>query len=87
MQGMAPYEIQRILVTVHAEISEGAFNIFLFPANEPLTEVEWSCVCKMIETMHHLTRARYILATFLICVACTFSMAQYGDFGLPEQPG
>ena len=38
------------------------------------------------ETMHHLTWARYTLATFLICVACTFSSAQYGDFGLPEQP-
>ena len=40
----------------------------------------------MIETMHHLTRARYILATLLAGMACTLSMAQYGDFGLPEQP-
>ena len=40
----------------------------------------------MIETMHHLTRARYILATLLAGMACTLSMAQYGDFGLAEQP-
>ena len=40
----------------------------------------------MIETMHHLTRARYILATLLAGMACTLSMAQYGDFGLPVQP-
>ena len=40
----------------------------------------------MIETMHHLTRARYILVTFLAGMACTLSMAQYGDFGLAEQP-
>ena len=39
-----------------------------------------------IETMHHLTWARYILASLLTCIACTFSTAQYGDFGLPEQP-
>jgi len=39
-----------------------------------------------IETMHQLTWARYILATLLICIACTFATAQYGDFGLPEQP-
>lgn len=40
----------------------------------------------MIETMHHLTRARYILVTLLAGMACTLSMAQYGDFGLAEQP-
>ena len=40
----------------------------------------------MIETMHHLTRARYILVTFLAGMACTLSIAQYGDFGLAEQP-
>jgi len=40
----------------------------------------------MIETMHHLTRARHILATLLAGMACTLSMAQYGDFGLAEQP-
>ena len=40
----------------------------------------------MIQTMHHLTRARYILATLLAGMACTLSMAQYGDFGLAEQP-
>ena len=40
----------------------------------------------MIETMHHLTRARYILVTLLAGMACTLSMAQYGDFGLPVQP-
>ena len=40
----------------------------------------------MIQTMHHLTRARYILATLLAGMACTLSMAQYGDFGLPVQP-
>ncbi len=36
--------------------------------------------------MHHLTCARYTLAFLLTCAACTFSTAQYGDFGLPEQP-
>ena len=41
---------------------------------------------QVIETMHQLTRARYILASLLTCIACTFSTAQYGDFGLPEQP-
>ena len=40
----------------------------------------------MIETMHHLTRARHILVTLLAGMACTLSMAQYGDFGLAEQP-
>lgn len=40
----------------------------------------------MIETMHHLTRSRYILVTLLAGMACTLSMAQYGDFGLAEQP-
>ena len=40
----------------------------------------------MIETMHHLTRARYILVTLLAGLACTLSMAQYGDFGMAEQP-
>ena len=39
-----------------------------------------------IETMHQLTWARYGLASLLICIACTFATAQYGDFGLPEQP-
>lgn len=41
---------------------------------------------QLIETMHQLTRARYFLASLLTCIACTFSTAQYGDFGLPEQP-
>ena len=36
--------------------------------------------------MHHLKRARYILATLLAGMACTLSMAQYGDFGLAVQP-
>ncbi|MGB2135348.1 MAG: hypothetical protein ACPHYG_05090, partial [Flavobacteriales bacterium] len=36
--------------------------------------------------MHQLTCARYFLASLLTCIACTFSTAQYGDFGLPEQP-
>ena len=40
----------------------------------------------MIETMHHLTLARHILATLLAGMACTLSVAQYGDFGLAEQP-
>ena len=40
----------------------------------------------MIETMQHLTRARHILATLLAGMACTLSVAQYGDFGLAEQP-
>ena len=40
----------------------------------------------MIETMHHRTRARHILATLLAGMACTLSVAQYGDFGLAEQP-
>ena len=40
----------------------------------------------MIETMHHLTRARHILTSLLAGMACTLSMAQYGDFGLAEQP-
>ena len=40
----------------------------------------------MIETMRRLTRARYILVTLLAGMACTLSMAQYGDFGLAEQP-
>ena len=39
-----------------------------------------------IETMHHLTCARYTLASLLTIVASTISTAQYGDFGLPEQP-
>ena len=39
-----------------------------------------------IETMHQLTWARYGLASLLICIACTVATAQYGDFGLPEQP-
>ena len=41
---------------------------------------------QVIDTMHHLTCARYTLASLLTCIACTFSTAQYGDFGLPEQP-
>ncbi|MEE3164805.1 MAG: T9SS type A sorting domain-containing protein [Bacteroidota bacterium] len=36
--------------------------------------------------MHHLTLARHILATLLAGMACTLSVAQYGDFGLAEQP-
>ena len=40
----------------------------------------------MIETMHHLTLARHILATLLAGMACNLSVAQYGDFGLAEQP-
>ncbi|MEC8634904.1 MAG: T9SS type A sorting domain-containing protein [Bacteroidota bacterium] len=40
----------------------------------------------MIKTMHHLTLARHILATLLAGMACTLSVAQYGDFGLAEQP-
>lgn len=39
-----------------------------------------------IETMHQLNLTRYTLASLLTCVACTFSTAQYGDFGLPQQP-
>lgn len=39
-----------------------------------------------IETMHHLNWARYILASLLTFIACTLSKAQFGDFGLPEQP-
>ena len=40
----------------------------------------------MIETMHHLTIARHILKALLAVMACTLSRAQYGDFGLAEQP-
>ena len=40
----------------------------------------------MIETMHHLTTARHILTALLAGMACTLSRAQYGDFGLAEQP-
>ncbi len=40
----------------------------------------------MIETMHHLTIARHILTALLAVMACTLSRAQYGDFGLAEQP-
>ena len=42
--------------------------------------------CKKIETMHQFICARHVLAFLLTCVACTFSTAQYGDLGLPEQP-
>ena len=40
----------------------------------------------MIETMHHLTIARNILTALLAGMACTLCRAQYGDFGLAEQP-
>ena len=40
----------------------------------------------MIETMHHLTITRHILTALLAGMACTLSSAQYGDFGLAEQP-
>ena len=36
--------------------------------------------------MHHLTIARHILTALLAGMACTLCRAQYGDFGLAEQP-
>jgi hypothetical protein len=36
--------------------------------------------------MPRFTLARRTLAFLLTCTVCTFTTAQYGDFGLPEQP-